>query len=137
MEHQDEYIFFINQYKTRFYYKNKKLHRGVGPAVVIFEDQDKYSHLEDLDLYNQVFEPVIAAHPNNKDLNIKEYLVFDGIHFINELPHIPGMISHYRFSTYYWDGRPCSREQFEIIKLRSELENEMFINEKIETMAKV
>jgi hypothetical protein len=137
MDNKDEYIFFINQFKTRFYYKNKRLHRENGPAVVISEDKDKYINLEDKDLYKEVFEPVIQSIPNNKESNIKEYLIFDGIHFMNTLPHRPGMISHYRFSIYYWDGTPYSKEQFEIIKLKNELENNMIINESTETRTKV
>lgn len=136
MNNKDEYIFFINENKTRFYYKNKRLHRELGPAVVIFDDNNKYTNLEDEHLYKQVFDKVISISPNTQSV-IKGYLIFDGIHFINELPQIPGMISHYRFSTYYWEGIPCSKEQFEIIKMKNELEKNMFINELTETKTKV
>jgi hypothetical protein len=56
---KDQYQLYINSNGVRFYYKNKKLHREDGPAIVIPKDVEKYSQLKDNTLYKKSIAPII------------------------------------------------------------------------------
>jgi hypothetical protein len=56
LEKQDEYIVVIEKIGNRFYYKNGQLHREAGPAYVNWEGKEKFTGLEDQELYKKVFK---------------------------------------------------------------------------------
>jgi hypothetical protein len=106
MQTHDEYLVYTYYKNTCFYFKNKKLHREEGPAIVSPKDKTKrlFEKLKDESLYTRVFEPV---YPNEQN----EVLLFD---------------IHYLISCYYWDGVEYkSKEEMHAIKLHEELETNL------------
>jgi hypothetical protein len=69
MKSNDKYELYINKSGVIFYYKNKKLHREAGPAIVIARDAEKYANLEDKDLYKKSISPIV-----NHDGAITKYI---------------------------------------------------------------
>jgi hypothetical protein len=41
MENKDEYLVYTSQNNDTFYFKNRKLHRENGPAIVCRKDKNK------------------------------------------------------------------------------------------------
>jgi len=68
---QDQYLVYARNDGTMFYYKNKKLHRDAGPAIVIAKDIQNYSNLGDEDLYKKSISPVID---HSEDNGIMKYI---------------------------------------------------------------
>lgn len=66
---KDQYELYINKSGVIFHYKNKKLHRESGPAVVIAKDVEKYVHLEDKLLYKKSISPIV-----NHEGSLTKYL---------------------------------------------------------------
>jgi hypothetical protein len=118
---QDEYVFYINEDKNIFYYKNKKLHREAGPAVVLSNDIDRYIHLSDKTLYKEVFTPVTEdSEKNDYEIEISYY---DGFNFTYEA--IKQQFSSHNISTYYWEGIPCNEKEFAAYKMKKALDMEL------------
>lgn len=108
---KDEYLVYNNPNSNAdFYYKNKKLHREAGPAIVINKDKDKYSNLSDYKLYKRVTEPVVPE-------TMLTYVVQDyqqDIKFVKR-PFIP------HCSAYLLEGRDYEKAEFDAIILEKEL----------------
>jgi antitoxin component YwqK of YwqJK toxin-antitoxin module len=111
MENNDGYIVEIvklrapnNHIETRYFYKNGKLHREAGPALVGNEEKEKYLNLGDEHLYKDVYiENGIGAY--------KTYFrVVDHSFRTLLLPSI-----------YYLEGKGYSEKEFIAEQLKKEM----------------
>ncbi len=152
MEKKDEYLVYTRKDGTIFHYKNKKLHRDAGPAVVVPKDIEKYSNLGDKDLYKKSISPVIDHKDNgimkyindmendfghnkwNKScLNSKSKNIFGLIESKNDFwesdaPKIEQYELAWNNSTFFLDGKQLSEESFkkqQAKKLTKELSKEL------------
>ncbi len=92
-----------------FYYKNGKLHREAGPAVVIVPKKEEFTNLGDEHLYK---EEIIAEH------NPKDYQTL----FIESVEkNATVTVAAY----HYLEGKPYTEEEFQIIKAKNELDKEL------------
>ena len=108
MTTDDEYLVYTGHHNTTFYFKNKKLHREAGPAIVCKKDNNKkkFEGLGDEGLYTRVFEPVFE--PNEKSSDSLLYIVY----------HCD--------SVYYLDGvRYSSKQEMDAFMLNNELEKNL------------
>lgn len=123
---KDLYTLFIFKDGTRFYFKNNKLHRENGPAIIsafsASTTHKDYSEDIDVKLYNKVF-------PKNSS---KPYFVFkfsDASEIIMESP-----IQYIYKTSYYIENQFYSEEKFkehQKLKIKEELENTLILNELI------
>jgi hypothetical protein len=111
MENQDEYILKIQDDGTRFYYKNNKLHREAGPALINRRDVEKFSNLVDEHLYKEVHK----KRPK-KELKMVTIETENGPIFTYE-----GPIEYHYSTEYYLDGKTYQEEEFNAILLEKEL----------------
>lgn len=129
MKNKDEYLAYTRKDGTIFYYKNKKLHREAGPAIVIHEEFKKYTNLEDEGLYKKVTNPVIVSSSNDfeiKTLPNGDFMVYER------------SITYYVGSSHYINGIFYSEQQFNAIKLKEYLDKTISKSEdKEETKTKV
>jgi hypothetical protein len=108
---KDEYLVYNNPNSNAdFYYKNKQLHREMGPAIVVHKDKDKYSNLSDKKLYKRVTEPVV---PETMITHIVQDYQND-IKFIKK-PFVPYC------SAYLLEGKDYEKQEFDAIILEKEL----------------
>lgn len=143
----EQYQFYTNSNGVRFYYKNKKLHREEGPAIVIPRDADKYLDLNDKELYKKSVNPVldhkgsIATYLDNmygpkkaKINNVFGDYLDDNNNFWNQNEII--LEKHelaWNKSTFFLEGKEYSEEEFkkfQIKKLKDELKNELSVENK-------
>ncbi len=122
MDIKDEYLVYIDEGKTHRYYKNKKLHREAGPAYVCTIDVEKYTNLSDEDLYKKVYEPVVPKIKGTQplDINGEIFLIYSS-----------PIKSTYYGSYYYLEGIKYSKEDFEKIMFKNNLEKELPQEEKV------
>lgn len=98
---KDEYLVYTSGTHDTFYFKNGKLHREDGPAIVCRKDKSKknFEGLKDEALYTRVSEPV----EQNDDM------LFYIIHCD---------------SSYYYEGvRYNNKQEMSAILLKKELNN--------------
>lgn len=139
MSNKDEYLVYTQFDGSRFYYKNKKLHREVGPAIVIYKDIAQYTNLSDETLYIPTDKPVEIieikgtdksqgkttqivkiAHLKKKNLSLpKTYSFEDPIEYTYGNPT----------STYWLEGINYSQQEFTSIMLKKEIEKELLKQE--------
>jgi len=97
-----------------FYYKNDKLHREAGPAIVYRSNRRKFITLIDEDLYKQ--EVILENVPENYETN---HIVENPV----------GLCPEITVAVYYLEGEPYTKNDFEklktIIDLNKELGNEL------------
>lgn len=114
MENNDGYIVEIvkssspnKTTETRYYYKDGKLHREKGPAIVHQDNKEKFTNLGDEQLYKEIYlETGIGAY--------KSYFrVVDNSLRIRLFPH-----------NYYLEGKGYSEIEF----IAKQLDKEMSIN---------
>jgi hypothetical protein len=134
MNNSDEYLVYTKENGNKLYYKNKKLHREVGPAIVILEDIEKYTNLSDENLYLPTDKPVNA-------INIIANKIKQGKNKITQLVQLKSRYSslpkiytledpvEYPFgelaSTYWLEGKNYSKEDFDRIILKQEMDLEL------------
>jgi hypothetical protein len=127
---KDLYTVFIFKSGEKFYFKNNKLHREEGYAIVSSLVSSKDKDAEDEHLYNIVF-------PNHKNItgDFFRFKFSDGSETMLEHP------SRYIYkSSYYLDGIYHSEEAFKIYhieKLQNELASQLNINETVNKKIKV
>jgi hypothetical protein len=105
---KNNYIVNINSDGSRTYLKNGLYHRESGPAIVSSLDKNKYLNLGDEELYEKVFT-TFSKQPH--------YLVNDG------LWEYPVYLS--LSTAYYLNGIEYSKEEFDAIKIKKELKEEL------------
>lgn len=110
---KDKYVVYSNpNNNVDFYYKNKKLHREDGPAIVIHKDKDKdkYSNLSDKKLYEVVTEPVVPE-------TMVTHIVMG---YRNDIEYItkPWKPDH---SAYYLENKQYEKQEFDALILEKEL----------------
>lgn len=99
--------------KKMHYYKNGKYHREAGPAVVIADDIEKYSNLVDKDLYKPIDD--YSRTPWSKK-------IIDG-------KIIRKIVNNFMpCSKYYLDGDEYTKEEFNALILKKELDNQLQTN---------
>jgi hypothetical protein len=108
MEEKDEYIVYINDYKTRYYYKNGKLHREAGPAVVRGSHIENYQGLVDKYPYKEI---LLHTYEAPKGYESQDLQYEDNLSWYTAM--------------YYLEGKPYSQKEFEKIKLALDLNNEL------------
>lgn len=104
----DEYIVYINDYQTRYYYKNGLLHRESGPAVIKRNEIELYQNLIDKQPYKEIMLNTYNAPKN-----------YEGQFLPNE-----NKLTWYT-ATHYLEGKPYSQKDFEEIKGKIDLKNEL------------
>lgn len=114
----DEYILKKCSFGTGtyFYYKNGLLHREAGPAIVSAYNisrikPNKYPHLNDSHLYKQEIVNEIAP---------KNYI---GIQITEEGQQ--GLCHEITDAVYYLEGEPYTKKQFEKVKEKLDLKNQL------------
>jgi hypothetical protein len=118
MTTDDEYLVYTGHHNTTFYFKNKKLHREAGPAIICRKDNNKkkFEGLKDESLYTRVFEPIEQ----------NEEMLFHVI---------------YCDSNYYLDGvrYPTANEMHKARteKAKNELAEELSANETVKIPKKI
>lgn len=123
----DKYVVYIRKDGTRFYYKNNKLHRESGPAIVISDDKDKYTKLDDDSLYEKTFQPVLV--------DVREDM-YEVVKFPNgKIVTYETTMTFYIFSQYYLDGMKYSEKEFQTIKLKENMEKDLA--EKLENSKRI
>lgn len=134
MNNKDEYLVYTKPVGTKLYYKNKKLHREAGPAIVIPEDLDKYSQLSDSDLYIPTDQPVetitVKSNDEKRDASTKITTMKILKRRRSSLPLIysledPIEYNYDFFSSYWLEGKNYSKEEFTSIMLKKEMEQEL------------
>jgi hypothetical protein len=128
MENKDEYLVYTRNDRTRFYYKNKKLHREAGPAVVIYEEYNKYLNLGDENLYKRTTESV---EKTNSDDFLVECLPNGNFVVLKDPP------IYYLTSYYYLNGIEYTEQEFNAIILKEKLCKELAEKDKEEKIVKV
>lgn len=144
MKSKDQYELYINKSGVIFYYKNKKLHREFGPAIVIPRDAERYTNLEDKDLYKKSISPIInhegslskyldntskSSGKSCKNSNIFGDYLDSQNNFWNQNDFV--LQKHelaWNKSTFYLEDKEYTEEQFKRIqvkKLKDELQNEL------------
>jgi hypothetical protein len=126
MENQDEYVVYIEKIGNRFYYKNGQLHREVGPAYVPWSLKDKYSGLEDQDLYKIICKEHIDE-PKYKS----SYFIDEPMHaFLDDFGRpvklTPKQIDDKlrirpTYPCYHLEGVEFSKQEFDAIMLDKQL----------------
>lgn len=117
---QDEYLVYTSPTHDTFYFKNRKLHRESGPAIVCRKDKNKgnFVGLHDQVLYKRVFDPV--EHEQN------DPILFEAFHCD---------------SSYYLEGiRYKTENELHIArteKAKNELAEELSTNETIKIPKKL
>jgi hypothetical protein len=134
MNSKDEYLVYLKHDGSKLYYKNKKLHRESGPAIVIKEDIDKYAKLLDENLYTETDKPVeviefiVGDTAKNK---VKQLIKIGHLKKRNPSPFIisfeqPLEYSYENVASTYWlEGKNYSKEEFTSIMLKKEMEAEL------------
>jgi hypothetical protein len=112
MQNEDEYIVKIHNDGTHFYYKNKQLHREVGPAIISPKDIQKYKDLSDEHLYQKVHVKI----PPLKG-KISTIYTENGSILSYESP-----IEHVYSTAYYLNNIPYLENEFNAIMLEKELQ---------------
>lgn len=130
MNNKDEYLVFVRYDKTRFYFKNRKLHREAGPAIVRPEDENKYTNLIDEELYKEVTDSLVSEYGLDEEKIID--LPNGKVLLILEEP-----MSYYLGSFYFLDGMQYKEQQFNAIKLRKELSEKLNQQNLLEKKSKV
>lgn len=134
MSNQDEYLVYTKSIGTKLYYKNKKLHREAGPAIVIPEDIDKYKQLSDSDLYIPTDQPVETVTVKSNDEKRDDSTKITTMKILKQrwssLPLIytledPIEYNYDFFSSYWLEGKSYSKEEFTSIMLKKEMEQEL------------
>jgi vacuolar-type H+-ATPase subunit I/STV1 len=79
MDTKDEYLVYTSHNNDTFYFKNRKLHREDGPAIISHKDKSKgtFDGLKDRVLYTRVSEPV---EPNEQN----DEILFESYHLSSE-----------------------------------------------------
>jgi hypothetical protein len=113
MKNEDEYIVKIHDDGTRFYYKNKQLHRETGPAVINPKDVEKYKDLSDESLYQEVH----VSNPSKKG-KMNTIYTENGPIITYESP-----IEHIYSTAFYLNDIPYLENEFNAIILEKELQN--------------
>jgi hypothetical protein len=108
MEQKDQYIVYINEYKTRYYYKNDLLHREAGPAIVRGSLVENYEHLVDKQPYEEIMLHIYGVPKGYES----QYLRYE-----DRLEYYTAM--------YYLEGKPYSQKDFEKIKTIIDLQDEL------------
>lgn len=104
MDTKDEYLCYTNQNNTTFYFKNRKLHRSDGPAILSPRDRKNYEGIKDSVLYVESKDEV---EPNHQ----KDVLLF---------------YCHYTHSYFYLEGvRYNSQKEMDSFSLHEELNNDL------------
>jgi hypothetical protein len=108
MNNQDEYVVYEERMGSRFYYKNGKLHREVGPAYTPWKLQYKYIDLGDQELYIKKYqdfvnEPLYSYEVQLSDKTISKRKVRPAE------PH------------YYLEGIQYNKQEFDAIMLDKQL----------------
>jgi hypothetical protein len=83
MTTDDEYLVYTGHHNTTFYFKNKKLHREAGPAIICRKDNNKkkFEGLKDESLYTRVFEPIAQ---NEMLFNV---IYCDSCYYLDDVRH--------------------------------------------------
>ena len=109
MKSQDEYYYVVED-DFIAHFKNGLLHREAGPAVYHIKLKDKYSNLEDKDLYSL---KVLKVSPGN-------IIIFYTLTKYYEDPD--------QVTTFYLEDKELTAKEFYSIKDQKELEQELGIN---------
>lgn len=116
MTEKDEYIVCLGMNQTRFYFKNKKLHREIGPAIVCPGYIEQYTNLADESLYTEKpGSEFISTIPNENKFN---YMTSSG-------RRLSMFDVHYFTCGYYLEGNSYSEQKFNAIQLKKQLEQEL------------
>lgn len=111
MKKQDEYIVKIYDDGTRFYYKNNKLHREAGPAIINSKHVEYYINLVDEHLYKEVHQK--TPKKEGKMITIETES--------GPIITYEGPIEYHYSTEYYLEGKPYKKEEFDAILLEKEL----------------
>jgi hypothetical protein len=137
MNNHDEYLVYTKNNGNKLYYKNKKLHREAGPAIVIAEDVEKYTKLSDEHLYLPTDKPVEVIDVKVGDTKHGKAKVTSLVKIAylklrnSSIPKIYTLEDpvEYPFgeltSTYWLEGKHCSKEEFRSIMLKKEMDLEL------------
>lgn len=120
MDTQDEYVFYDKEDGARFYFKNKKLHREAGPAIVVPNEREKYINLIDESLYKPI--PVV------KTQSISSQSYYEDVFSENGSVYRPNLIYNLYAvpkSEYYLDGTNYPEKKFNVLVLKNQLENQL------------
>jgi len=91
-----------------YFYKNGLLHREEGPAIMVQFSRDKFNSLKDKDLYKE--ETIPSKCPNDYEFKyLEDYTTITGI----------------SVARHYLDGMHYSKKEFENIKFRQDLKDEL------------
>lgn len=115
MDKQDKYIVKRTRGGTGvlFFYKNDLLHREAGPAIVTPSNMDIYLQLGDEHLYEM--ESINTDFPDGYNYEyIKEEEIINGR--LAQVAAIP---------IFYVEGEPYTHKEFQEIKSRLDLKNEL------------
>jgi hypothetical protein len=115
-QHTDEYQFYTDYYGKIYYYKNRQLYREAGPAIVVAKEKDKYSNLDDKDLYKPINFPILKWGDNKSgNSQITQIVV--------EL-----MMGH---SEYYLEDVKYTESEFKSLMLKKELDGQLRENDAV------
>jgi len=132
----DKYTLQIKD-RCQFYYKNGKLHREAGPAIVIEEDINKFTNLADKDLYieikkeSSIVENISETGKGKSKINSKALrsitlnkTSYPVITFESPIEYI------YETNSSYWlEGVLYSKKEFDSILLKKEMDKDLPITE--------
>lgn len=114
---KDFYTLFIFKSGEKFYFKNNKLHREAGHAIVSALFSNKDNNAVDQHLYDKVLA-------KNSTGNYFKFKFSDGSETILESP-----VRYMYASAYYLDGKLYEAQEFKISKLQKELQSQLPTNE--------
>lgn len=107
----------LNGEGTYFFFKNGKLHREAGPAVLTAKTRENLPQFGDEHLYKE--EVLEERQPDNYKTLFFESVEGNGSRIVS--------IAAY----HYIEGEAYREEEFEIIKAKNDLENELNNNPSI------
>lgn len=122
MNTNNNYLVYINEDGVRFYYRNRMLHRRIAPAIVVPEDKQKYTRLEDEYLYKEIWD-----FEDLKKAIGESYLI----------AIVPTFSILFYESQYYLNDFPYSEKEFYAILLKDKMEEELFVGESLLKQVKI
>lgn len=138
MEKEDEYLVFVRKGDgSRFYYKNRKMHREAGPAIVCPTEIEKYTGLSDEGLHKETVIDllIIDSGAEVSTINLEKLYEFtvveDSKEITMSIPNgqsfvvIEAPSAYFMGSLYYLDGIKLSEKEFDASILRNKIENEL------------
>jgi hypothetical protein len=122
LKNQDKYEMFIETNYKIYFFKNGKLHREAGPAIVLNKDIEKYTNLSDKVLYKLIDKPLYPP-------------LVDPYSAENFNASFQNIISN--DSEYYLEGKEYTEDEFKVLMLKKELDSQLHTNDTISRKPKI